>query len=236
MNASNFAFEKRRDGPEVAARGWEGTMASIGFNEVFVAHPGITDEDAVTRARTGDARAAEYIFVRYRSLVERQARTYFVAGADHDDVIQEGMMGLWKAIRDFRSDRLPKFAPFAELCVTRQIITAVKTATRQKHVPLNSYVSLNRGTTDEEGDGWLMDVLPDQFSINPEEMMMRRRLPRNLPEALKATLSPLELIVVQRYLDCKSYTEIADELVCGTKSVDNALQRAKKKIKKLLID
>ena len=145
-------------------------------------------------------------------------------------------MGLWKAIRDFRSDRLPKFAPFAELCVTRQIITAVKTATRQKHGPLNGYISLNRSITDDDGDGSLMDILPDRTSINPEEMIMRRRLPKNLPETLRAELSPLELIVVQRYLDCKSYNEIADELICGTKSVDNALQRAKKKIKRLLMD
>jgi RNA polymerase sporulation-specific sigma factor len=211
-------------------------MTSFGTGEFVVAHSGISDEDAVNRARTGDLRAAEWIFLRYRSLVERQARTYFVAGADHEDVIQEGMMGLWKAIRDFRSDRLPKFAPFAELCVTRQIITAVKTATRQKHGPLNGYISLSRSITDDDGDGSLMDILPDRFSINPEEMLMRRRLPKNLPETLRAELSPLELIVVQRYLDCKSYNEIADELVCGTKSVDNALQRAKKKIKRLLMD
>jgi RNA polymerase sporulation-specific sigma factor len=210
-------------------------MAAFIPNEFYVAQVGITDEEAVNRAKGGDPQAAEWLFLRYRGLVERQARTYFVAGADHEDVVQEGMMGLWKAIRDFRSDRLPKFAPFAELCVTRQIITAVKTATRQKHGPLNGYVSLNRGFAEEE-NGSLLDVLPDNTGVNPEEMLMRRRLPKNLPEVLKATLSPLELDVVERYLDCRSYTEIADELVCGTKSVDNALQRAKKKIKRLLMD
>ena len=198
-------------------------------------YPGLSDEDVVDRARMGDARAAETLFARYRSLIEKQARTYFVAGADHDDVVQEGMMGLWKAIRDFNSDRLPKFAPFAELCVTRQIITAVKTATRHKHGPLNGYVSLNRCLDDEAG-GTLLDFVADPRSVNPEDMVLQKKMPRIVPDQLKGELTKLELLVVSLYLDSKTYDEIAHELICGTKTVDNALQRAKRKIKRLMFD
>lgn len=210
-------------------------MASFGSPPVPYVYPGLSDEDVVDRARMGDARAAETLFARYRSLIEKQARTYFVAGADHDDVVQEGMMGLWKAIRDFNSDRLPKFAPFAELCVTRQIITAVKAATRHKHSPLNGYVSLNR-SVDEEGCNSLLDFVADPRGVNPEELVMRQRLPRVVPEEVKGELTPLELLVVSLYLDSKTYDEIAHQLICGTKTVDNALQRAKKKIKRLMLD
>ena len=210
-------------------------MASFGSPPAPYVYPGLPDEDVVDRARMGDARAAETLFARYRSLIEKQARTYFVAGADHDDVIQEGMMGLWKAIRDFNSDRLPKFAPFAELCVTRQIITAVKAATRHKHGPLNGYISLNRSLDDDTGNS-LMDFVADPRSVNPEQLMMERKPPQIAPDLLKDELTPLELLVVSLYLDCKTYDEIALELICGTKTVDNALQRAKKKIKLLMMD
>jgi len=219
----------------VATEAADRTMASFGFNPVPYVYPGLSDEDVVDRARMGDARAAETLFARYRSLIEKQARTYFVAGADHDDVVQEGMMGLWKAIRDFNSDRLPKFAPFAELCVTRQIITAVKTATRHKHGPLNGYVSLNRNL-DDDGGNTLLDFVADPRSVNPEDIMMQPRIPRVMPDEVKSELTRLELLVVSLYLDSKTYDEIAHELICGTKTVDNALQRAKKKIKRLMMD
>jgi RNA polymerase sporulation-specific sigma factor len=211
------------------------TMASFGFPPAPYVYPGLPDEDVVDRARMGDARAAETLFARYRSLIEKQARTYFVAGADHDDVVQEGMMGLWKAIRDFNSDRLPKFAPFAELCVTRQIITAVKTATRHKHGPLNGYVSLNR-SLEEDGGNTLLDFVADPHSVNPEELMLKPKFPKLVPEALRSELTRLEMLVISLYLDSKTYEEIAHELICGTKAVDNALQRAKKKIKRLMMD
>ena len=194
------------------------------------------DEDVVRLAKRGDGRATEHVIGRYRNLVESKARAYFLIGADHEDVIQEGMIGLCKAIRDFRSDRLSKFRPFAELCVTRQIITAVKTATRQKHGPLNAYVSLNRPVSPEDNDGSLMDVIPDKTSADPEAMVMVRKLPNNLHEAVRPVLSDLEGRVLKCYLDGKSYREMSVELRCHTKSIDNALQRVKRKIGQLFKD
>lgn len=205
------------------------------FGSAPAKQPGLSDEDVVGRARMGDHRAAETLFERYRNLIEKQARTYFVTGADHEDVVQEGMMGLWKAIRDFNSDRLPKFAPFAELCVTRQIITAVKAATRHKHGPLNGYISLSRSIDDDSGST-MLDFVADPRCVNPEEIAMTKPLPTPSPETLRDELTPLEQVVVQLYLDSKTYDEIARELICGTKTVDNALQRAKKKIKRMYAD
>jgi RNA polymerase sporulation-specific sigma factor len=194
------------------------------------------DEDVVRIAKRGDFRATEYLIGRYRTLVESKARAYFLIGADHEDVIQEGMIGLCKAIRDFRSDRLSKFRPFAELCVTRQIITAVKTATRQKHGPLNAYVSLNRPVSPDDMDGSLMDVIPDRNSADPEALLMVRKLPVNLHAAVEPVLSDLEGRVLKCYLDGKSYREMSVELECHTKSIDNALQRVKRKIGQLFKD
>lgn len=188
------------------------------------------DEEVVSLARGGNSVATEFLITRYRPLVETKARAYFVMGADHDDVIQEGMIGLFKAIRDFREDRLSKFRPFAELCVTRQIITAVKTATRQKHVPLNGYVSLNRALGDEPADGSLLDILPDQKSESQTADALYDKLPRNLHEAVRSALSDLERSVLRCYLEGMSYREMSSELGCHTKSIDNALQRVKRKI------
>jgi RNA polymerase sporulation-specific sigma factor len=192
------------------------------------------DEEVVHLARRGHDGATEFLISRYRSLVESKAKAYFLMGADHEDVVQEGMIGLFKAIRDFRSDRLNKFKPFAELCVTRQIITAVKTATRQKHVPLNGYVSLNRSLSGEALDSSLMDLLPDQASASPEDAILLDHLPQNLHDMVKHTLSDLERCVLRCYLDGMSYREMSLELHCHTKSIDNALQRVKRKIGTLI--
>ncbi|MBX3118469.1 MAG: RNA polymerase sporulation sigma factor SigH [Fimbriimonadaceae bacterium] len=194
------------------------------------------DEEVVSLARSGNPIATEFLITRYRPLVENKARAYFVIGADHDDVIQEGMIGLFKAIRDFREDRLSKFRPFAELCVTRQIITAVKTATRQKHVPLNGYVSLNRAMGDEPTDGSLLDILPDQKADSPTVDVLCEKLPRNLHEAVRNILSELERSVLRCYLEGMSYREMSSELQCHTKSIDNALQRVKRKIGVMMQD
>lgn len=211
-------------------------MASVGQFSGSNSFCFMQDEDVVCLARDGHPGATEFLISRYRSLVENKAKAYFVMGADHDDVVQEGMIGLYKAIRDFRGDRLNKFRPFAELCVTRQIITAVKTATRQKHVPLNAYVSLNRSLSGEPSDGSLLDVLPDQAVVNPEETLMARRLPPNLHESVQHMLSALEGCVLRCYLEGMSYREMSRELNCHTKSIDNALQRVKRKIGILLKD
>jgi len=192
------------------------------------------DEEVVDLARSGHSGATEFLISRYRPLVETKAKAYFVMGADREDVIQEGMIGLYKAIRDFLVDRLNKFRPFAELCVTRQIITAVKTATRQKHVPLNGYVSLHRTGTGETQESSLLDVLADQESESPERTALSEKLPQNLQEIMKETLSDLERCVLRCYLDGLSYREMSRELACHTKSIDNALQRVKRKISVLL--
>ncbi|MFZ4508240.1 MAG: RNA polymerase sporulation sigma factor SigH [Fimbriimonas sp.] len=194
------------------------------------------DEEVVNLAKSGHLGATEFLISRYRPLVENKAKAYFVVGADREDVIQEGMIGLYKAIRDFRNDRLSKFRPFAELCVTRQIITAVKTATRQKHVPLNGYVSLHRSLTGEAQDGSLLDVLPDETSESPEQSVFEDKLPPNLEELVKHVLSDLERKVLRCYLDGLSYREMSGSLDCHTKSIDNALQRVKRKISHLMRD
>ncbi len=194
------------------------------------------DEEVVGLAKSGHLGATEFLISRYRPLVETKAKAYFVMGADREDVIQEGMIGLYKAIRDFRVDRLNKFRPFAELCVTRQIITAVKTATRQKHVPLNGYVSLQRTGPGETTDTNLIDVLADGECENAEQTLLSPNLPQNLPEMMKGTLSELEQGVLKCYLEGLSYREMSRELDCHTKSIDNALQRVKRKISVLLKD
>jgi RNA polymerase sporulation-specific sigma factor len=207
--------------------------SSAGLASRFQVMP---DEEVVTLAREGAHGAAEFLISRYRWMVESKAKSYFVLGADHDDVVQEGMIGLCKAIRDFREDCEHKFRPFAELCVTRQIITAVKTATRHKHEPLNASVSLNAKVGDEIGDGSLLDVLPDRYLESPEDAMFSARLPRNLGELARKALSELELSVLRSYLAGKSYREMSEELKCRTKSIDNALQRVKRKMGTLLDD
>ncbi|MBC8065422.1 MAG: RNA polymerase sporulation sigma factor SigH [Chlorobia bacterium] len=192
------------------------------------------EEEVVDLAKCGHQGATEFLISRFRPLVENKARAYFVMGADREDVIQEGMIGLYKAIRDFRSDRLNRFRPFAELCVTRQIITAVKTATRQKHVPLNGYVSLNRPCHAETADSTLMDVLPSVAGGDPVAELLGGRLPKHIDETVTNALSDLERQVLACYLDGLSYREMSSRLDCHPKSIDNALQRVKRKIGTLL--
>jgi RNA polymerase sporulation-specific sigma factor len=188
------------------------------------------DEQVVNFAREGHCRATEYLLSKYRYLVESKARSYFLAGADHDDVVQEGMIGLYKAIRDFNGDRLARFRAFADLCVTRQIITAVKTATRQKHVPLNGYVSLHQPFMDTDSEGSLLDCIPDERVVDPATWIIELREKRTLHETVERSLSDLESQVLQFYLEGKSYREMSRDLHCRTKCIDNALQRVKRKI------
>ena len=194
----------------------------------------MTDEHVVQLAQSHDSVAIEYLLSKYKNFVRSKARSYFLIGADHEDIVQEGMIGLFKAIRDYQAERLSSFRAFAELCITRQIITAIKTATRQKHVPLNSYVSLNKPIYDEESDRTLMDVIVEGRAQNPEELIIGRENLVSIRDRVDQVLSPLEQDVLNAYLDGKSYQEIADKLGRHVKSIDNALQRVKRKLEKYL--
>ena len=196
----------------------------------------LTDEAVVARCREGDAVAVEFLLNKYKNFVRSKARSYFLIGADHEDIVQEGMIGLYKAIRDFRPEKLSSFRAFAELCITRQIITAIKTATRQKHIPLNSYVSLNKPLYDEESDRTLLDVCAEGHSANPEELIISQEDLNGIHQKIDEVLSGLEQEVLTAYLDGKSYQEIADNLGRHVKSIDNALQRVKRKLEKYLED
>lgn len=192
------------------------------------------DEEIVSYAREGDDVALEYLIHKYKNFVRSKARSYFLIGADREDIIQEGMIGLYKAIRDFRADKLASFRAFAELCITRQIITAIKTATRQKHIPLNSYVSLNKPIYDEESDRTLMDIIPGMKVSDPEELVISREEFVDIERKMSEFLSDLEWKVLMYYLEGKSYQEIAEHLSRHVKSIDNALQRVKRKLERYL--
>ena len=194
----------------------------------------LADEQVVGQAQLGDSVAIEYLLSKYKNFVRSKARSYFLIGADHEDIVQEGMIGLFKAVRDYQAERLSSFRAFAELCITRQIITAIKTATRQKHVPLNSYVSLNKPIYDEESDRTLMDVIVEGRAQNPEELIIGRENLVSIRDRVDQVLSPLEQDVLNAYLDGKSYQEIADKLGRHVKSIDNALQRVKRKLEKFM--
>ena len=188
----------------------------------------MTDEEIVEIARVGDIDAQEYLINKYKNYVRAKARTYFLLGGDKEDLIQEGMIGMYKAIRDFRSDKLSSFRAFAELCITRQIITAIKTATRQKHIPLNSYVSLNKPIYDEDSDRTLLDVITGNKVTDPEELIISREEFTEIETKMGELLSSLEWKVLMYYLEGKSYQEIAEDLGRHVKSIDNALQRVKR--------
>jgi len=192
------------------------------------------DEEVVIEAQDSNVRAQEYLINKYKNFVKAKAKSYFLIGADKEDIYQEGMIGLYKAIRDFKADRLSSFRAFAEICVTRQIITAIKTATRQKHIPLNTYISLNKPIYDEESDRTLLDVLSGAKITDPEELVISKEEVINIQNEIGEVLSELEMEVLMSYLDGKSYQEIACDLDRHAKSIDNALQRVKRKLEKCL--
>ena len=189
----------------------------------------MSDDDAAVFAREGDGDAMEYLLDKYKNFVRGRARSYFLVGADHEDIVQEGMIGLYKAIRDYRPDKQTTFRAFAELCVKRQIITAIKTATRQKHVPLNSYVSLNKPLYGEESDRTLLDVIEGRVT-NPEDVFISQEDLSRVLDQLGAVLSDLEKQSLAAFLEGKSYQEIAVMLGRHVKAIDNALQRVKRKL------
>ena len=194
----------------------------------------LTDESLIEQVHLGNIDALDYLINKYRLFVKAKARAYFLIGADKEDIIQEGMIGLYKAIRDFKGDKLASFRAFAELCITRQIITAIKTATRQKHIPLNSYVSLDKPIYDEESERTLMDVITSPITDDPEYLMINREDYLFLEDKVSEVLSELEKRVLALYLEGRSYNEISELLNRHVKSIDNALQRVKRKLERHL--
>ncbi len=192
------------------------------------------EEMLVKMAKDGDVKAQDLIINKYKNVVRAKARSYFLIGADHEDIIQEGMIGLFKAIRDYQPSRMASFRSFAELCIKRQIITAIKTATRQKHMPLNSYISLNKPMYDEDSDRTLYDLMRNNRELNPENLIIRQEEKNTMEIKMGEVLSDLEMKVLNAYLDGKSYQEIAEEMKRPVKSIDNALQRVKKKFEKFI--
>ncbi len=196
----------------------------------------LEDEQVAGFARAGCSGATEHLLNKYKGFVEGKARSYFLAGAEHEDVVQEGMIGLYKAIRDFRTGRFTRFRSFAELCVTRQIVTAVKSAVRNKHVPLNEYVSLQRSSSDRDDPGCIIDVMADPHGVDPESALFERWTLQSMQMHAQETLSELECEVLDGYLEGTSYQEMACDLGCRSKSIDNALQRAKRKVGQRLLE
>jgi len=219
-----------------SAIGGDGMANSLAVKRIMVPYTEMPDEEIVELAQEGEQFAVEYLVDKYKNFVRAKARSYFLIGADKEDIIQEGMIGLFKAIRDYKLDKLTSFRAFAELCITRQIITAIKTATRQKHIPLNSYVSLNKPIYDEESDRTLIDILSTTKITNPEEIIISREEFIFIEKKMGEILSSLEWKVLMAYLEGKSYQEIAVELKRHVKSIDNALQRVKRKLEKYLED
>jgi RNA polymerase sporulation-specific sigma factor len=204
------------------------------LNENLVHYLQLGDEEIVDLVHKGESEALGFLIHKYRNFVRAKARSYFLIGADKEDIVQEGMIGLFKAIRDFKEDKLSSFKAFAELCITRQIITAIKTATRQKHIPLNSYVSLDKPIYDEESDRTLMDVISGAKVLDPEELIINQEEFDQIEVKMAELLSDLERKVLALYLDGQSYQEISEELNRHVKSIDNALQRVKRKLERYL--
>lgn len=194
----------------------------------------LEDEAVVKQVHDGDFQALEYLIFKYKNFVRAKAKSYFLIGADREDIVQEGMIGLYKAIRDYKDGKLSTFKAFAELCITRQIITAVKTATRQKHIPLNSYISLDKPIYDDESDRTLLDVICGSRISDPEQMLINQEKFEDIEIKMSEILSDLERKVLMLYLDGRSYQEISRRLKRHVKSIDNALQRVKRKLERYL--
>jgi len=194
----------------------------------------VIDDELLQLIRLGNSQAVDLLIQKYKNFVRAKAQTYFLIGADREDIIQEGMIGLYKAIRDYKGDKLTSFKAFAELCITRQIITAIKTATRQKHMPLNSYISLDKPIFDEESERTLFDVIEEVTAVDPQESLINREKFGDMEIKLSSVLSSLEKHVLHLYLDGCTYQEISEKLNRHVKSIDNALQRVKRKLEQVM--
>ncbi|MCR3954704.1 MAG: RNA polymerase sporulation sigma factor SigH [Gudongella sp.] len=195
----------------------------------------MSDEEIVKLANGGDLLALEHLIYKYKDLIKVKAKVYYIVGADRDDIIQEGMIGLYKAIRDFRDEKTSSFRNFADICVTRQMITAIKTATRQKHLPLNGYISLNKPIY-SDGTSTMAETVSSDGATDPMELFIGKEDLDETEEKINSMLSSLERQVLTYYVEGRSYEEIALDLNRRVKSIDNALQRIKKKIERYLIN
>ena len=195
-----------------------------------------SDEELVILAQQGDDRALDHLLGKYVVYVRSKSLSYYIVGADRDDIIQEGMIGLFKAVRDFSSERGVTFKTFADLCVTRQILTAVKNASRQKHAPLNFYVSLNKPVSDDDGDSTFGELIEHEKVLNPEEIIIKKESADILGSEMRKLLSPFESQVLSLYLQGHSYVSIGNMVGKDPKAVDNALHRIKKKFEKISSD
>ncbi len=192
------------------------------------------DEEIVNLASLGDKDALDYILNKYKYLVKIKARPYFIIGADKEDVLQEGMIGLYKSIRNYQQNKETPFKAFAELCIIRQMITAIKSATRQKHMPLNTYISLNKPVYDGESEKTYLDTIVSDKVLNPEELFIGQEAKTFIEQHINESLTKLECKVLELYLQGKNYNEISVIIRKPEKSIDNALQRVKRKLEKFL--
>jgi RNA polymerase sporulation-specific sigma factor len=207
---------------------------SVTIGVQLIDHAKLEDKVLVELAQNGDSESLVFLINKYQNFVRVKTRPYFLIGADKEDLVQEGMIGLYKAIRDFREEKLVCFHSFAELCITRQIITAIKTANRQKHGPLNSSISLDKPLNSEESNYTLMDMIAEEKIMNPEAFIINQEQANDIKLKIIELLSDLERSVLFLYMDGQSYTEISKELNTHEKSIDNALQRVKRKLERHL--
>ena len=194
----------------------------------------VIDCDILSRAQMGDNRALEAVFERFKGVVRAKSRSYFLIGADREDLIQEGMIGLYKAIRDFQCDKHASFWAFADMCITRQILTAIKSATRLKHMPLNSYVSLNKAVFGDVAEKTYMEIMRETAVADPEDVIIKREQRMGFESQMAVLLSNLERSVLTLYLEGETYCGIAERVGKDVKSIDNAIQRIKRKLEKFL--
>lgn len=190
----------------------------------------LKDEELVILANEGNSAAEELIFHRYKNCVRSKARTYYLIGADNDDIVQEGMIGLYKAVRDFKTEKNITFRTFADVCITRQILTAIRTANRNKHSPLNAYISMNAPVFGEDSAATVSNMVKENTISNPEELYIIDETVKELKHLISKKLSAFESEVLDLYLDGCSYNEISAKMKKSSKSIDNALQRIKKKL------
>lgn len=193
-----------------------------------------TDDELILAAQSGEKEALEEILMRYKPLVHKKSQPYYMAGGDDDDIVQEGLIGLYTAVMDFNKDKFPLFNIFAGVCIERRIISAVKKASRQKHIPLNSYISLSNRVFDDDESAYVEDVIDNGMGENPEKILIERETVSGLEGIISQALSEFEMRVLLCHLNGMSYKESAGILNKDMKSIDNAMQRIKKKLENLV--